>query len=67
MSHHFNESHDIEQLQFVPLEKIDDRIPKKEAETILKEKETMWIRRLCTLQPWGMNYIPIDTHSRVLT
>lgn len=64
MSHHFNGSHRIKHFNFVPLEKIEDSLPPKEAEKLLKEKETFWIRKLSTLQPFGMNYIPIDTTRR---
>ena len=64
MSHHFNRSHPIDKFNFVPLEKVADSLTAKEAESALKKLETLWIRRLSTLQPYGMNYIPIDTTNR---
>ena len=64
MSHHFNKSHQIKHFNFLPLEKIEDSIPPREAERLLQQKETYWIRRLSTLQPFGMNYLPKDTTRR---
>ena len=64
MSHHFNKSHNIKHFNFVPLEKIEDSLPPREAEKLLQLRETFWIRKLSTLQPFGMNYILIDTTTR---
>ena len=64
MSHHFNKSHPIKHFNFLPLEKIEDSIPAREAEKLLQQKETHWIRKLSTLQPFGMNYLPKDTQRR---
>ena len=64
MSHHFNKSHNIKHFNFLPLEKIEDSIPPREAEKLLQQRETYWIRKLSTLQPFGMNYLPKDTTRR---
>ena len=64
MSHHFNKSCNIENLQFIPLEKVDDRMSKRDAEQELKRIETLWIRKLSTMQPWGMNYLEVDITVR---
>ena len=47
-----------------PTEKVDDDIPQDRAEYLRKQKETVWIHRLATLQPLGMNYIARDTQVR---
>ena len=66
MSHHFNKTHKIDKFNFLPLEKIDDKWPAQQTEAILKDLEKKWIRRLSTLQPYGMNYIPTDTTIRTI-
>ena len=64
MSLHFNRSHPLSELQFLPLEKIDDSLSKRKAEEQLLKRETWWIRRLSSLQPFGMNYVEVDTNQR---
>jgi hypothetical protein len=65
MGHHFNGSDcSINNLVWTPLDKISDDIPKREAERLLQKLETLWIRRMCSMQPWGTNYIEVDTQVR---
>ena len=65
MSHHFNKSCGLNSLQFTPLQKVDDSLHVLTAEKQLQHLETLWIRRLSTLQPWGMNYVEVETESRL--
>ena len=65
IGHHFNdETCSLNNLVWTPVQVIDNSIPKREAEEKLKVAETHWIRKLCSLQPWGMNYIEVDEQIR---
>ena len=65
MGHHFNEKTCcINNLVWTPVETIDPSLPKREAEEKLKAAETHWIHKMCSLQPWGMNYIEVDEQVR---
>ena len=66
MGHHFNSDEcSIQNLVFVPIENqhhtMDEHLSAREAEVQLKKLETLWIRKMCSLQPWGTNYLEIDT------
>ena len=50
MSHHFNKSHEIKHFNFLPLEKIEDNIPPREAKKLLQQKETYWTFHFTTLR-----------------
>ena len=63
MSLHFNRAHDLASLQSTQLEKVSDSLTTSEAEKELQIKETLWIRKLSTLQPWAMNYIETRTNT----
>ena len=63
MSPHFNNDHPIENLTVTPLEKISDEIHPREAEVKLQQREELWIARLATLQPVGMNMLARDTQN----
>ena len=65
MSWHFNNDHPIDCLSVTPVEKVSDDISPKEAEGELQRLETLWILRLATQQPMGMNFLVQDTQSRV--
>ena len=67
MSLHFNNDHPIENLVVTPLEKIRDDIQPREAESLLQQREELWISRLATLQPVGMNMLARDTQQRIRT
>ena len=60
MSLHFNNDHHIDNLEVTPLERISDDLNLRDAEQKLQEIEELWIRRLATLQPVGMNMISRD-------
>ena len=65
MGHHFNGPDcSINNLVFVPIDTVDERLSNRGAETKLKILETLWIRKMCSLQPWGMNYLEIDDETR---
>ena len=68
IGHHFNgEDCSIDNLVWAPVAKVSDNLTKREAETELKRIETVyiWIRKMCSMQPWGMNYyIEIDEQVR---
>ena len=67
VGHHFNgDDCSIANLVFTPIEGVSDHLPKREAEEKLKILETLWIRKLCSMQPWGMNYLEIDTQTRTV-
>ena len=62
MGHHFNGSDcSLNNLVWAPLDKISDDLTNREAEKSLKTCETFWIRKLCSMQPWGMNCFEVDT------
>ena len=44
-------------LTFTPIQQVPANLTNREAETKLKELEILWIKRMCSIQPWGMNYI----------
>ena len=65
MGHHFNGCDcSIDNWVWAPVAKVDERLPKREAEAQLKEPETLWNRKMCSMQPWGMSYVEIDTEVR---
>ena len=64
--HYNGEGHTPHDMRFQPLAKVGDDLTPSEAETQLKKLETMWIKRLGTMQPIGLNYVLEDTHQRVL-
>ena len=65
MVHHFaGNDCSLNNLMFASIEQVPENISNREAELKLKELETLWIQRLCTLQPWGINYIERDTDIR---
>ena len=67
MSWHFNNDHSIDCLSVTPVEKVSDDISPREAEKELQRLETLWILRLATQQPLGMNLLVHvhDTQSRI--
>ena len=65
MAHHFTGPDcSLTNLTFTPIQQVPTNLTNREAETRLKELETLWIRRLCSIQPWGMNYIERDIEQR---
>ena len=65
MGHHFNgDDCSIQNLVFVPIDTVEEHLSNHEAETRLKKLETYWIRKVCSVQPWGMNYLETDTEVR---
>ena len=66
LSLHFNnDGHDIRHLSFQPIAKIEIDLPMREAEKKLQAIESVWIKRLGTLQPVGLNFVLLDNQSRV--
>ena len=63
--HFKGDGHTPRDVRFQPLAKISDELTPSEAETQLKSTETMWIKRLGTMQPVGLNYILEDREQRV--
>lgn len=64
MGHHFNgEDCSINNLVWTPVAEVDD-LTMREAETELNKIETRWIRKMCSMQSWGMNYVEIDKQVR---
>ena len=63
--HFKGDGHTPRDVRFQPLAKISDELSPSEAETQLKSTETMWIKRLGTMQPVGLNYILEDREQRV--
>ena len=67
MGHHFNDPNcSIANLVWAPIDIIPHKNTKREAEIELQKLETHWIRKLCSMQPWGMNYIETDTEVRTI-
>ena len=65
MGHHFNGSDcSLNNLVWTPLDKVSDDLSKRDAESLLKIRETLWIRKLCSMQPWGMNCYEVDDNVR---
>ena len=65
MGHHSNDPEcGIHNFRFTPIQTVSEKLTNREAETELKKLETLWIRKTCSMQPWGMNYIEIDTETR---
>ena len=61
MGHHFDGNDcSLSNLVWAPLDKISDDLTNREAE-LLKTRETFWIQKLCSMQPWGMNCYEVDT------
>ena len=63
--HYNGEGHTPHDMRFQPLAKVGDDLTPSEAETQLKKLETMWIRRLGTMQPIGLNYVLEDTRQSI--
>ena len=61
---HFNKDHSIQDVRVIPLQQVDPKLPIQEAKQKLQCLETLWIRRLATMQPLGMNFILIDSQHR---
>ena len=51
---HFNKEHSIHDVRVIPLQQIDGKLP----------LEALWIKRLGTMQPLGMNFVLKDTQQR---
>ena len=65
MVHHFNGPDcSIANLVFAPVDQVNSTLSDREAEAELKIIETYWIRKMCSIQPWGMTYLEIDTDVR---
>ena len=66
LSLHFNnDGHSVRHLSFQPITKVNTDLPIRQAEKKLQEIESVWINRLGSLQPVGLNYILHDKQSRV--
>eukprot|EP00731_Ephydatia_muelleri_P027522 Em0019g395a len=63
--HFNNDGHTPKDVRFLPLATVSDDLTPSEAEIQLKSVETMWIQRLGSMQPIGLNYILVDTETRV--
>ena len=61
---HFNNDHTIDDLKVIPLQQVDGYLPLPQAEAKLQQLETLWISRLATMQPLGMNLIRSDSQRR---
>ena len=61
---HFNKDHKIEDLQIIPLQQVDGLLPLPIAESELQKLETLWIKKLASMQPKGMNFVLEDTEKR---
>ena len=61
---HFNKDHSPEDLRVIPLQQVDGNMPLPLAEEKLQQLETLWISRLATMQPLGMNFIQSDSQRR---
>ena len=65
MGHHFNGSDcSLDNLVWAPLDKVSDDLTNREAEKLLLTRETLWIKRMCSMQPWGMNCYEVDVVNR---
>lgn len=66
VARHFSgDPHNMSDMTVLPLEKISDEIDAESAEELLQEAETMWIQRLNTRLPRGLNVVVRDTTSRL--
>ena len=63
--HFNNDGHTPLDVRFLPLATVSEDLTSSEAEIQLKSVETMWIQRLGSMQPIGLNYILVDTETRV--
>ena len=54
----------LNQHLYIPLQQVDERLSQPTAELKLQQLETLWIKRLATMQPKGMNYVLKDTETR---
>ncbi len=61
---HFNKDHSVEDLKVIPLQQVHDNLTLPQAERKLQRLETLWISRLATMQPLGMNFIRSDSQRR---
>ena len=65
IGHHFNDPQcSLANLVWTPVDIIPPTSSKRDAEARLQKLETLWIRKMCSMQPWGMNHIEIDTSVR---
>ncbi len=66
LQQHFNgDGHTPNHVRFQPLAKVSDDLTPSEAEKQLQSIETMWIERLASMQPVGLNYILVHKETRV--
>ena len=63
--HFKGDGHTVDNISFHPIAALNIHLPILEAESKLQELETVWIKRLATMQPLGLNYILEDKQSRV--
>ena len=62
---HFRQSrHSTNDMTITPLQKVFEKLPISEARHQLIKLETLWIKRLDTTVPKGLNVLEEDTHSR---
>ena len=65
MGHHFNDRNcSIANLVWAPVDIIPDTQTKREAEIKLQKLVTLLIRKMCCIQPWGIDYIETNTEVR---
>ena len=63
--HFKGDGHTPRDARFQRLAKVSDDLTPSEAEIQLKSAETMWIQRLASMQPVGLNYVLVDKETRV--
>lgn len=63
--HFMGNPHHFSDLTVLPLEKISDAVNSFEAERLLQAAESLWIERLHTIIPRGLNVVLRETHSRI--
>lgn len=61
---HFNHDHTVDDLQITPIQQVSETITLTAAELELQKLEALWIKRLATMQPRGMNFVLQDSESR---
>ena len=66
LKQHFNgDGHTPRNMRFQLLAKVSNDLTPSEAKKQLQSAETMWIERLASMQPVGLNYILVDKETRV--
>ena len=63
--HFKGDGHSLKDIVFHPIATVSPLLPIQEAEAALHKLETLWIRRLATLQPMGLNFLLTDLQCRV--